>query len=90
MKDFELQNTFHKVLDACVFYCLGAWLVTDGLYSGASREIASFFQEDLKRSEWSEVKQHTEITLVGVAPWGIVAGKQHLQGVFVRKFGKSC
>ena len=58
--------------------------MTDGLYRGASREIASIFQEDLKKSVWSEVKQHTEITLVGVAPWGIVAGQHHLEGVFVR------
>ena len=60
-----------------------AWILTEGLYYGASREIGDIFQEDLKRSEWSEVDNHADIPLIGIAPWGVVASQEELMGIYV-------
>ena len=57
--------------------------MTEGLHYGASKEVGDIFQEDLKRSEMSEIDDHASIPLIGVVPWGIVADSKNLQGINV-------
>ena len=63
---------------------LGAWIFTEGLHYGSSREIGDIFQEDLKRSQWAEEDDHASIPLIGIVPWGILADRVNLQGINVR------
>ena len=60
-----------------------AWVITEGLYMGSSKEIGDIFQEDLKRSEWSEVGDHADIPLIAIGPWGVLAGQNYLAGIYV-------
>ena len=64
--------------------CTEAWLLTDGMAVGIAREIGEMFQEDLRRSEYSEMDDHTNIPLIGIAPWGVLADRHQLQGIHVR------
>ena len=61
----------------------GAWVFTDGLNTGASKEIADIFQEDLKRSEWAEVADHANIPLIAFTPWSVLADRSQLMGIYV-------
>ena len=47
--------------------------------------MGDIFQEDLKKSEWSELQDHANIPLIGMPPWGIIAGQQSLAGIHVRQ-----
>lgn len=66
------------------WYFVGAWVITEGLCVGASKEIGDIFQEDLPRTIWAEKRDHTNIPLIAMAPWGILADRQPLDGIFVR------
>lgn len=60
-----------------------SWVITEGLYIGSAKEIGDIFQEDLKRSEWSEVEDHANIPLIAIGPWGILSGQSSLAGINV-------
>ena len=51
---------------------LAAWLITDGLASGSTKEIGEIFQE-------SKVGDHANnMSVIGVAPWGIITGRDDI------------
>ena len=59
-----------------------AWIITEGLYAGSSREIGDIFQEDLEKTEWGE--ENLDLPLIAFTPWGILADRKPLYGIWVR------
>ena len=58
------------ILEFCTFSA--AWLITDGLASGSTKEIGEIFQE-------SKVGDHANnMSVIGVAPWGIITGRDDI------------
>lgn len=60
-----------------------AWLITDGMAMGTARELGEIFQEDLRRSQYSELDNHANIPLLGICPWGVLADRHQLEGIHV-------
>ena len=58
-----------------------AWIITEGLYAGSSREIGDIFQEDLEKTEWGE--ENLDLPLIAFTPWGILADRKPLYGIWV-------
>ena len=61
-----------------IFLHLGAWIFTEGLNCGISKEVGSTFQEDLAHSELAAYEHHCNIPLVGFPPWREVTDKEDL------------
>ncbi|ELT91987.1 hypothetical protein CAPTEDRAFT_196769 [Capitella teleta] len=80
--DVGLRKKFQDgIMKCCVK--TKAWLITDGMAVGTARELGEIFQEDLRRSKYSELDEHANIPLIGIGPWGLLADRHQMQGIHV-------
>ena len=77
--DFELQPKVKQSIKTGLVQAAettGAWIITNGLNCGASKEVGSALKNAFKRNN--------RIPCIGVTPWGIVQGKEGMIGIEVR------
>ena len=79
--DFELQPKVKQSLKHGLIKAAettGAWIITNGLNCGASKDVGSAVKNVYKRNN--------KIPCIGITPWGIVQGRDQLTGEDVRYF----
>ena len=73
--DFELQPKVKQAIKNGLVKAAettGAWIITNGLNCGASKEVGSALKNAFKRNN--------RIPCIGITPWGIVQGRENLIG----------
>lgn len=56
-------------------------MITDGTASGPANEVGEMFKTDDNVSK--DNKTSNKVRLIGIMPWGVLAGKEELVGVKV-------
>ena len=80
-RDFELQPKIKPMIKNGLIKAAettGAWIITNGLNCGASKEVGSAVKNAFRRNH--------RIPCVGIAAWGLVEGRDQLVGRDVSQF----
>ncbi len=75
IQNFELQPRLRQVLKRGLLKAAktaGAWILTSGINTGVVKHVGDAL--------FMRSKSRSNIVVVGIAPWGVIQGREQLKG----------